>query len=62
MNDASLQKGQQELLDDDELWVLYKPSGHELNILRDIFSPLGQGTKDAYREALRLVREFSHSF
>lgn len=60
--DKSIPKGLKELLEDDELWSLYKPTGHEVNMLRDIFGPLGRGTKTAYREALRLVREFAHSF
>ena len=60
--DKSLPKGLRELVDDDELWALYKPTGHELNMLRDIFGPLGRGSKNSYREALRLIREFTHSF
>lgn len=60
--DKLLPKGLRELLTDDELWSLYKPTGHEINMLRDIFGPLGRGTKHAYREALRLIREFTHSF
>ena len=60
--DTTFPKGLKELLGDDELWSLYKPTGHELNMLRDIFGPLGRGTKTAYREALRLIREFTPSF
>ena len=60
--DKALPKGLRELLDDDELWALYKPTGHEVNMLRDIFGPLGRGKRDAYREALRLIRQFTHSF
>jgi transcriptional regulator with XRE-family HTH domain len=60
--DKSIPKGLKELLDDDELWALYKPTGHEINMLRDMFGPLGRGSKGQYREALRLVREFAHSF
>jgi DNA-binding XRE family transcriptional regulator len=60
--DKALPRGLRELLDDDELWALFKPSGHEINMLRDIFGPLGRGSKGAYREALRLIREFTHSF
>lgn len=60
--DKSFPKGLTELLGDDELWSLYKPTGHEVNLLRDMFGPLGRGSKSAYREALRLVREFTHSF
>jgi len=60
--DKTLPKELRELLEDDELWALYKPTGHEINTLRDMFSPLGKGSKTAYREALRLIREFAHSF
>ena len=56
--DASLPPGLLELIEDDELWSLYKPSGGEIEQLRDIFSPLGSGSKHQYREALQLVREF----
>lgn len=60
--DKDMPKGLKELLEDDELWALYKPTGHEINMLRDIFAPLGRGGKTAYREALRLIRDFAHSF
>lgn len=60
--DKDLPKGLQELLEDDEIWALYKPTGHEINMLRDSFGPLGKGTKGTFREALRLIREFAHSF
>ena len=60
-NDGSLPNGLRELMSDDELWSLYKPSGKEIEILRDLFGPLGRGSKDAFRDALRLIRDFSHS-
>lgn len=60
--DKDLPKGLKELLEDDELWALYKPTGPEVNMLRDTFGPLGKGSKTAYREALRLIRDFAHSF
>lgn len=60
--DKTLPKGLRDLLEDAELWSLYKPTGHEINMLRDTFGNLGRGTKSAYREALRLIREFAHSF
>ena len=59
--DANLPKALRDLLADDELWSVYKPTGREINTLRDDFAKLGKGTKSAYREALRLVREFSGS-
>jgi DNA-binding XRE family transcriptional regulator len=60
--DKTVPKGLRELLVDDELWALYKPTGHEINMLRDVFGPLGKGNKIVFREALRLIREFAHSF
>jgi len=56
--DRTAPKGLKRLLKDEDLWALYKPSGHELHILRTTFSNLGDGSKASYREALRLVREF----
>lgn len=60
--DKSLPKGLRDMVEDDELWALFKPTGHEINMLRDTFGPLGKGTAAQFREALRLVRDFSHSF
>ena len=60
--DKKLPKSLRDLLADDDLWALYKPTGHEINMLRKMFPPLGRGSKRAYREALRLIREFTHSF
>jgi hypothetical protein len=57
--DGSLPEGLRELLADDEMWALYKPTGREINLLRDIFGPLGRGRKRSYREALLLLRDFS---
>jgi hypothetical protein len=50
-----------ELVEDDETWALYKPTGTEVNALRAIFGPLGRGDREAYRDALRLIREFAGS-
>ena len=57
--DTSLPAGLRDLLADNELWALYKPMGHEIQALKTMFSGLGVGTKEMYREALRLVRKFS---
>ena len=42
----------------DDLWSLYRPSGEEVNLLRDTFGPLGEGSARDFCEAIRLVREF----
>ncbi|OPZ23041.1 MAG: hypothetical protein BWZ10_00066 [candidate division BRC1 bacterium ADurb.BinA364] len=60
--DTSLPKPLRDLLADDELWAHFRPTGQEINILRDSFGKLGKGTKSAYREALRLIREFTGGF
>ncbi|OPZ15265.1 MAG: helix-turn-helix protein [candidate division BRC1 bacterium ADurb.BinA364] len=40
------------------LWALYRPTGEEIGILRDIFTPLGEGSPRDFCDALRLIREF----
>ena len=60
--DAKLPKALRDVLKDDDLWQLFKPTGHEINLVRDMFGGLGRVPKSAYRDALRLVREFCHSF
>lgn len=61
--DKTLPKPLRDLLSDDELWALFRPTGHEINMLRDLISPIGKkGTTKSYGDALRLIREFSHSF
>ena len=58
MNDRKLPKKLRELLKDDEIWVIYKPDGVEINFLRDAFGRLGDGSVEAFREALRTLRMF----
>ncbi len=40
------------------LWAMYKPTGKEIDLLRDIFSKLGEGTARDFCDALRIIREF----
>ncbi|MCX7016792.1 MAG: helix-turn-helix transcriptional regulator [Candidatus Sumerlaeota bacterium] len=47
-----------ELAQSKQTWTLYRPTAPEVNILRDIFAPLGEGTLRDFCDALRLVREF----
>ena len=56
--DRTLPDGVPELINDPELWALYKPTGKEINLLRDTFGPLGNGSKQQYRDALLVLREF----
>lgn len=58
LGDRNLPAGLRELLKDDEVWGLYKPTGEEISFLRDTFGRLGGGSADAFREALRAYREF----
>lgn len=55
--DGNLGRGLREFLIDEDLWALYKPTGEEIRLLRDAFGRLGRGSKDGYRQALRLMRE-----
>lgn len=59
MGDRGLPKMLREFLKDDEIWVVYKPTGKEINFLRDAFGRLGEGSPAAYREALRAIRGFT---
>lgn len=59
INDKKLPRGLKAIIKDDEIWAIYKPNGQEINILRDVFSKLGEGEKSSYREALRIIREFT---
>ena len=60
--DKTLPKPLRDLLLDGEVWTLFKPTGHEINILRDRLAPLGHGSKTSYADALRLVREWTRTF
>ncbi len=56
--DKSLPSGLTDLAKSNPLWAMYKPSGVEIDLLRDMFSRLGEGTARDFCEGLRLVREF----
>ncbi len=59
LKDDGIPRGLKALLRDDEVWSLFKPTGEEINMMRDLFGALGEGTGDNYRDALRLVRAFT---
>jgi len=59
LKDDGVPRGLKALLRDDEVWALFKPTGKEINALRDTFGALGEGSGGDYREALRLTREFT---
>jgi DNA-binding XRE family transcriptional regulator len=57
--DINLPKELKHFLKMEEVWDIYKPSGREINILRDRLSGLGRGSVEAFREALRVIRMFT---
>lgn len=56
--DPNMPRGLRELLQDDELWAIYKPTGDEVNYLVQNFAALGRGSKNLYREAIYVLRLF----
>jgi DNA-binding XRE family transcriptional regulator len=56
--DKWLPSGLTDLAKSNALWAMYKPTGKEIDLLRDIFSKLGEGTDRDFRDGLRIVREF----
>ncbi len=58
LNNNWLPSGLLEFVRREDLWTLYRPTGGEINILRDIFGPLGEGCPRDFCEAIRLLREF----
>jgi DNA-binding XRE family transcriptional regulator len=59
--DPSLPAGLKSLVRDDEVWLIYKPTGHEINLLREWSQAAGDGRKSQWREALRVLRAFTGS-
>ena len=53
-----LPSGLSDLAKNKGLWAMYRPTGAEINVLRDIFAPIGEGTARDFCGGLRLVREF----
>ena len=58
LKDVKIPKELKNFLKSDEVWLIYKPTGTEINLLRDRFGDLGPGNVDAWREALRVIRMF----
>lgn len=59
LEDTSLPAGLRSMVKDEEIWKIYKPTGREINQLRDFYGKYGDGMKGRFREALRLLRDFS---
>lgn len=56
--DDSIPIGLKDMIRDDEIWSLYKPTGQEINFLRNTYGHMGSGTVENYRDALRVARAF----
>jgi DNA-binding XRE family transcriptional regulator len=59
--DQSVPKGIRQLVEDDEFWALYRPTGPEVQILIEKFGDFTDAKPPLFREALRLVRDFMRS-
>lgn len=59
LDDDSLPRGLRSLIRDDEIWAAYKPTGDEVNFLRDTFGKFPRATKAKFAEAMRLYRQFT---
>ncbi|MCX7012022.1 MAG: helix-turn-helix transcriptional regulator [Candidatus Sumerlaeota bacterium] len=57
-NHQLLPDGLREFAASQEMWTMYRPTGEEVNILRDAFGPLGEGKARDFCDGLRLIREF----
>ncbi len=60
LKDEALPKGLKDFVMDEELWMIFKPTGPEINYLINTFGKLSDGTKSGFREVLRLLREFKN--
>jgi len=59
--DATLPAGMKAMFKDDEFWVLYRPSGQEVQMLIEKFGSYIEAKEPLFREAIRLVRSFIRS-
>lgn len=59
LDDPTLPNGLRTFVKDDEIWKIYKPMGREINLLRDFYGTFGDANKAKYREALRVLRDFT---
>jgi hypothetical protein len=57
-DDETLPDGLRTLIVDDEFWNAYKPTGAEINRLREMFETLGHGSATAYCAALYWIRKY----
>jgi transcriptional regulator with XRE-family HTH domain len=57
--DDTLPRGLRSFIRDDEIWTAFKPTGDEINFLRDTFGKFPRAKRALFREALILHRAFS---
>jgi len=61
LKNKSVPEGLKKFIDDEELWVIYKPQGEEIDFLVEHFGHFKKGGINQFREVLRLYREFKES-
>ena len=49
------------LVEDNEFWVMYRPTGQEIQMLIDKFGKYTDAKESLFRDAIRLIREFIRS-
>lgn len=57
--DKKIPEGLKKLSGDDELWVIYKPTGKEIDFVITHFGQFKNAGKEQFREAIRLYRNFA---
>ncbi len=60
-NDPALPAGLKAAVADDEFWVLYRPTGQEIDLLIEKFGSYRAAKESLFRDAIRLIREFVRS-
>lgn len=59
--DTTLPKNLKALVEDNELWVMYRPTGQEIQMLIEKFGKYTDAKESLFRDAIRLIREFIRS-
>jgi len=59
--DPTLPDGIKAMLQDDEFWALYRPSGEEIQLLIEKFGNYREAKEALFRDAIRMTRAFIRS-
>ncbi len=59
--DAQMPEPLRELLMDEQMFSLFRPTGPEIQYLRNQYANVGKGSVDLYRQALMLLRSFKNT-